>query len=689
MVKKISVSVLFLVINLLFAVNTTGNGDGGKKPIGIDFFLDVKTISNIQVENGNIFFILSQIKKEGGNSNDLYQLINGKPVRLSKNVSDYFFRNGKIIFRGARENKDLEKIKEGEQLTIFQQLSTGYQEADEWLRLPVKTGQIEWIEKDRFFYTYSYDHHFELLLKESNGDRKEALKKKEENKNFRIFDELPFWSNGRGDVSGQRTHLYYYNKGVSKLLSETFENTSSPKVSPNKKIAVYTRRDAYYGKVPETGNRLIVLDIETLKTKEINLFDKASYGGIEFINDDEIFLTINRGREHDKIENSGLYRYNLRTEKLTEIYDGSLYGVGNSIGSDVGRGGRAKVTFDKDGVRFVTTVVDYAPLIHIAYKDGKVTFLTPKGINIQEYVPYKDGFLAVGIVGQQGSEIYYIDKKGNYSPLTSINKPVFDEHKIVKPIEITYVNEDNRTLKGYILPPADYEKGKKYPAILDIHGGPKTTYGTVFFHEMQYWANQGYAVLFTNPTGSDGQGSEFTNIRGKVVDTDYRDILAFVDAALEQIDFIDSERLGVTGGSYGGLMTNWIIGHTNRFKAAVSQRGISSWLSFSNTSDIGFSFTYNYWGTNIWENGQLLWERSPLKYADQVKTPTLFIHSEEDYRCWLVEGLQMYYALQYFEVPTRIVVFKNENHELSRSGKPANRIKRLSEITGWFDKYLK
>jgi dipeptidyl aminopeptidase/acylaminoacyl peptidase len=136
-------------------------------------------------------------------------------------------------------------------------------------------------------------------------------------------------------------------------------------------------------------------------------------------------------------------------------------------------------------------------------------------------------------------------------------------------------------------------------------------------------------------------------------------------------------------------MTNWIIGHTDRFRAAVSQRSISSWLSFSNTSDIGHTFTYNYWGTDIWKNSQLLWERSPLKYADRVKTPTLFIHSEEDYRCWLVEGLQMYYALRYFDVPSRIVIFKNENHELSRSGKPVNRIKRLDEITGWFDKYLK
>ena len=239
-----------------------------------------------------------------------------------------------------------------------------------------------------------------------------------------------------------------------------------------------------------------------------------------------------------------------------------------------------------------------------------------------------------------------------------------------------------------MLPPVNYKEGVKYPTILNIHGGPRATYGTVFFHEMQYWANKGYAVIYTNPTGSNGRGSEFTDLRGKFGTVDYNDILSFVDAAQQQIPFIDADRLGVTGGSYGGFMTNWIIGHTVRFKAAVSLRSISSWISFNNTSDIGNTFTESYFGNNTWTDSKPLWDRSPLKYADKVVTPTLFLHSDQDYRCWLVEGVQMYYALQHFEIPTRLVIFNNENHELSRSGKPSNRIKRLDEITRWFGKYL-
>ena len=152
---------------------------------------------------------------------------------------------------------------------------------------------------------------------------------------------------------------------------------------------------------------------------------------------------------------------------------------------------------------------------------------------------------------------------------------------------------------------------------------------------------------------------------------------------------IDKDRIGVTGGSYGGFMTNWIIGHSSRFKAAASQRSISNWISFFGTSDIGYYFADDQTQGNPWNEVSKMWDQSPLKYADKVTTPTLFIHSDEDYRCWIPEGLQMFTALKYHGVESRFITFKGENHELSRSGKPRNRVKRLEEISKWFDKYLK
>lgn len=257
------------------------------------------------------------------------------------------------------------------------------------------------------------------------------------------------------------------------------------------------------------------------------------------------------------------------------------------------------------------------------------------------------------------------------------------------PEKLTFKTDNEILIEGWVMKPVGFKQGETYPAILNIHGGPKTAYGEVFFHEMQYWANEGYVVFFCNPRGSDGRGNAFADIRGKYGTIDYEDIMNFTDLVLEKYHFIDRDRLGVTGGSYGGFMTNWIIGHTHRFKAAASQRSISNWISKFGTTDIGYYFVDDQIAATPWNNFEKLWEHSPMKYADNVVTPTLFIHSDEDFRCWLPEGIQMFTSLKYHGVESKLCIFKGENHELSRSGKPKNRIRRLEEITKWFDKYLK
>ena len=199
----------------------------------------------------------------------------------------------------------------------------------------------------------------------------------------------------------------------------------------------------------------------------------------------------------------------------------------------------------------------------------------------------------------------------------------------------------------------------------------------------------GYFVFFCNPKGSDGRDNDFAEIRGHYGEEDYANLMDFADRVLELYPQIDRSRVCVTGGSYGGFMTNWIIGHTDRFCCATSQRSISNWFSFSGVSDIGWFFVADQCGTDLYGDPDQLWRLSPLKYTAQVKTPTLFIHADEDYRCPLEQGLQMYTALQERGVPTRLCMFHGENHELSRSGKPKHRVRRLQEITNWFEKYAK
>lgn len=279
---------------------------------------------------------------------------------------------------------------------------------------------------------------------------------------------------------------------------------------------------------------------------------------------------------------------------------------------------------------------------------------------------------------------------GKERRLTGLNEGALAGKAVSAPEPFTVRTEDGTELAAWIIRPPDFAEGKKYPTILSIHGGPKTVYGEVFIHEMQLLAGKGYVIVFGNPRGSAGRGNAFADIRKKYGTIDYDDLMAILDQAIERFPFIDPERLGVMGGSYGGFMTNWIIGHTDRFKAACSQRSIANWISKFCTTDIGYFFNYDQIGATPWEeDGKKLWWHSPLRYADRAKTPTLFIHSQEDYRCWIAEGIQMFTALRYHGVEARLVLFRGENHDLSRTGKPQHRLRRLEEIVSWFDAHLK
>lgn len=237
--------------------------------------------------------------------------------------------------------------------------------------------------------------------------------------------------------------------------------------------------------------------------------------------------------------------------------------------------------------------------------------------------------------------------------------------------------------------PVDYDSGRRYPGIFQIHGGPKVTYGGLFNHEMQCFAAQGYFVFYTNPRGSDGRGEDFADITGRLGYDDYEDLMDFCDEVVARYPNLDEKRIGICGGSYGGFMCNWMIGHTDRFAAAASQRSISNYVSKMLCSDIGFNHNMVQMGTDMWKDFDEVWNHSPLKYAHKAVTPTLFIQSDEDYRCWMGDAVQMFNALKKNGVEGRMVLFHGENHDLSRTGKPGNRIARLREIGNWFERFLK
>jgi dipeptidyl aminopeptidase/acylaminoacyl peptidase len=279
--------------------------------------------------------------------------------------------------------------------------------------------------------------------------------------------------------------------------------------------------------------------------------------------------------------------------------------------------------------------------------------------------------------------------------LTQVGDAFAGGRELVRPERFTAVSADGSEVDAWIMRPAGYEEGKQYPTLLNIHGGPYGQYGEVFFDEFQVYCGAGYAVVYSNPRGSSGSGEEWARaIRGSAEDgqgwgsVDFEDCMAVVDEAVRSFDFVDPDRLGVIGGSYGGYMTSWIVGHTDRFKAAVSERAVNNFDSQWGSSDFGWDFK-GYTGKFLFEDVDLYLRMSPSTYARDIHTPLLILHSEDDLRCPVEQAEHLFVTLRLLKRPVEFVRFPAESHELTRSGSPLHRVLRFELVVEWFDRYLK
>lgn len=269
-----------------------------------------------------------------------------------------------------------------------------------------------------------------------------------------------------------------------------------------------------------------------------------------------------------------------------------------------------------------------------------------------------------------------------------INKELLKRLRVAMPERFSWKGARGDTIHGWLLKPPSFRKTSKYPLIVEIHGGPHAQYPCSYFHEFQMLASSGYVVFFSNPHGSQGYGEAFAReLVNRWGIPDSRDILNAVKI-LAKKRFIDSKRMGVTGGSYGGFMTNWLIGHTTVFKAAVTQRCVSNMISMAGTSDFGFSMSREFGGP-WWKKLDDYWKMSPIKYVKRMETPLLIIHSENDLRTPIEQAEQLYTALKLRKKEVEFIRYPEESHGLSRGGRPDRRIHRLKKIVGWFDIYLK
>jgi len=644
------------------------------KKLKLDDFTKYKFLSGIKhgEEKEKFAFVVHNIDKEENkylsniwlyHKGDLRQL-----TAFNKESSFIWLDNEEIIFSSNRDEIDKSKNTK-EEITKFYKININGGEAKEYFKIDKNVINIEKLTDNKFIFTASHD--------------KEDKTKDE--KSFIELDEIPFWSNGSGYTNKKRSRLYIYDleKEECKALTDDLTNIGEFSLNENKDKVVFIS-NKYENKMSLTDS-LHIYDIKNDKFKNIDS-DNFSYNYARFIKDDKLIINATYMKNYGINENGKFYTYDLNQDEMkciTPKFDRSIW---NSVGSDVRYGSSPSVKVDGNYLYFITTENDSSYINRID-ENGNIQKLVENKGSVDGFSVKNGEIYFIGLRNLKLQEIYKLDEKEEIQ-ISNFNNWLQKERTLSQ-VENYSVENDGITIDGFIIKPVNFDKNKKYPAILDIHGGPKTVYGNIFYHEMQYWANQDYVVFFCNPRGSDGKGNDFADIRGKYGTIDYDDIMKFTDKVLEQYSFIDKDKVGVTGGSYGGFMTNWIIGHTSRFRAAASQRSISNWTSMYSTTDIGYYFTEDQIGETPWSDNEKLWWHSPLKYADKVNTPTLFIHGEKDYRCWVVEGIQMFTAVKYHNIESKLCIFKDENHELSRSGKPKSRIERLEQITNWFDKYLK
>jgi dipeptidyl aminopeptidase/acylaminoacyl peptidase len=377
---------------------------------------------------------------------------------------------------------------------------------------------------------------------------------------------------------------------------------------------------------------------------------------------------------------------------LTADYD---FDIGGGIGSDQHPprgGGQRPLAFSADG-RSVVTVVGRqgaAMMARVDATSGAVETLTPPGREVIAGTGTPDGrhwALTLGDPTTPG-DLYLFDAGTRaLKKLFGPNDALLAGLELGKVEEFWYPSFDGRKIEGWIMKPPDFSPGRKYPLVLNIHGGPHSAFGAAFMHEFQVLAGAGYVVVYTNPRGSTTYGQEFGNIiQYRYPGDDYKDLMAGVDEVIRR-GYVDTKHMAVCGGSGGGLLTNWTITQTDRFAAAVTDRCVSEWASFYYSTDFTL-FRPTWFKKPPFEDPQESLERSPVTYASKITTPLMIIHSEDDWRTPIGQGEAMFRALKQQHKTAVMIRFPGENHELSRSGTPSRRIQRLQHYHKWFDRWL-
>ena len=522
------------------------------------------------------------------------------------------------------------------------------------------------------------------------------------NQDVAIIKRHRWKADGVGIFGAERKHvaLVPFDRRESKLhmpqlLTKGDFDLSNPVWSPD------SRRIAVIGNLQPDADRVRKQYIYLLD-KEKPLAVPEELFGLEDIRDTGLSWSPDRntlavaGHNDSRIGHYGNQQLWLVSAKngegmcITKSFDRTLgYAAYTDVG---GYGGESGVRWLPDGSAVLALVSDKAT-VRLCRIDttGKVSPLTPPDQIISSFTLDATGQYVVFLASASHypGDIYLLElSTGITQQLSYVSQEVLHDLEISKPIAFEFKSDDV-TVDAWLIAPLRPKKGKRYPAILYIGGGPGGMRCDNFMLEYQLLAAQGYSVIFCNARGCQGYGEKFcTAILGSWGEADYDDNMRCLEVASERFDFIDPQRLGIAGGSYGGYLVNWAIGHTQKFRAAVSDRSVVNRYTSFGTSDMGYLREFEFGGGPPWQTTDVYLKLTPLQHFANVTTPTLVVHSALDYRCALEQGEQVFEALKQLSVPTEFVRFPNESHGLSRNGKPWHRVFRLEKYLEWFRRWL-
>lgn len=498
----------------------------------------------------------------------------------------------------------------------------------------------------------------------------------------KVIDRLTFWFNGMGFIYNRRKHLFRVDVATGKrrqLTSGSFDVADFALSQDGKKLA-------YVASAIEA--KPYISDVYLLgpaggKGKKLTR-SNMELSGVAWSPDGRTIAIAGDDLPAGFASHARIWTVDPRTAAVSLVDDVDR-DKANSLNTDARAKahGPGNITWTKDGIYYLQA--DGGAVRLYRMKPGRPPELVVGGDRSVEGYDVLGGSVAFVAMDASHLEELYVTS-GRERALTSLNSGVREKVRIIEQRHISFTASDGQEVEGWVLLP---ESKGRVPGVLYVHGGPKTAFGHSYMHEFQSFAGAGYAVVYFNPRGSDGYSEKFADIRGRYGTRDFDDLMEGLDHALKKFPQIDGERLAIAGGSYGGFMTNWAIGHTKRFRAAVTDRSIASWISFWGTSDIGPHFTEDQVGGDPWSSEEKLLNDSPLRYVPNVETPLMLVHSMEDYRCWMVEGLEFFTALKRHGKEAELVLFPGENHDLSRVGKPKHRVERLNHYIRWFDRHLK